>query len=415
MKRYTLLIVIAINFIEWLEFSLYLYLAKTVFANEFFPRSDYSLMLTFALFTAAYLARPVGGWLFGRQADLKGRRKPMMVSAGLMGAATIGICLLPGYTQIGILATWLLLLFRLLQGLALGGEINTSAMFIIEHHPQKPLIAGSMIAVAGALGMFAGGATAAIIKSCQIPYLWRFVFAVLGFISLSICQLRKQLSESPEFDNKQNLNFKQLWQLHWQGMINIAAAGAYVSVTVYLCNIFWLTFASEQQLWSSAQCAWVGAFVQLGAALLALPLARFSAPEMAGKLLQRSMLLIVIAAPALFYFTYYKIVAGVIFSLLGYMLANGLMSASLYYFLYQQLPSQYRCRGVSVIWALAAIIGALALPLAQAATTIAKLYWLPGFMVSSVALVALLIISYNFYKIPVKIKSDAKLLEDTPF
>lgn len=144
-------------FFEWLDFSLYLYLARSVFAKEFFPASNYSLMLSFALFAAAYFARPLGGWLFGRAADLNGRRHPMLLSAALMGMATLGICLLPNYQQIGLAATWGLLLLRIAQALALGGEINTSAMFLVEHYRRKPLIAGGLVAVSSALGMFMGG------------------------------------------------------------------------------------------------------------------------------------------------------------------------------------------------------------------------------------------------------------------
>lgn len=400
MNHTVVFIVLAVNFLEWLEFSLYLYMAKSVFAVEFFPHSSGSLMLTFAVFAGAYLARPLGGWLFGRIADLKGRRQPMMFTAALMGFATFGICLLPGYAQIGSLATWLLLFCRILQGLALGGEINTSAMFTIEHHPNNPLLAGSLVAAFGALGMFFGGVFAALIQWGDVPGLWRVVFAGIGIISLGVCRLRKQLSESPEFKAHAYApnTSTSLLKTHWRGMVNIAAVALFVSVTVYLCNIFWLAFATQLSIWTSVQCAWIAAFAQLGSAMFALPIARFSRPEHGIKLLQLGMLVIILAAPALFYFTHYANKPGIILGLMGYMLANGLLCASFYYFLYQQLPTHVRCRGVSIIWALAASLGALTLPIAQQAVFTNHLYWAPGFMVSAIVLSTLLIIRINLKK-----------------
>jgi MFS transporter, MHS family, proline/betaine transporter len=398
MKRSIVLVVLAVNFLEWLEFGLYLYMAKTVFAHVFFPESDNSLMLTFALFAAAYLARPIGGWIFGRAADLNGRRKPMMFTAGLMGAATLGICILPGYEQIGVLATWLLLLLRILQGLALGGEVNTSAMFMIEHHAKSPLYTGSLVAAFGALGMFVGGVLAALIQYSDFNQLWRIIFACVGLVSLFVCKLRKQLSESPEFNTRQTITVTELWQTHWRGMANIAATGVFVSTTVYLCNIFWLAFATQQHIWTSRQCAWVAAFAQLGSALFAIPIARLSKKENALKLLNWSMAVIAVSAPCLFYFTYHQVVTGTLLGLLGYMLASGLLCASFYYFLYLQLPAQFRCRGVSIIWALSASTGALALPLAQQAISVKELYWVPGAMVSIAALFSFITIKLTTFK-----------------
>jgi len=395
MKRSGLLLVLTIIFLEWLDFSLYLYLAKAVFSIDFFPKSSHSLALAFALFATGYLARPVGGWLFGRAADLNGRRNPMVYSAGLMGLATLGICMLPGFEQIGVVATWALLGLRIAQGLALGGEMNTSAMFLVEHHPRSPLIAGSLAASSGALGMFIGGVLAALIQYQTTPWAWRIVFAGMGGVSLWVCHLRKQLRESPEFNPHPPPAAQNSWKLHWRGMLNIATIGAYVSVTVYLCNVFWLSFAIDRHLWSSVQCAWVGSFAQCASVLFALPIACLAKPAWSSRLLQASMLVISIAAPALFYFTAKNMVGGVLVSLLAYALTNGLICSSLFYFLYQQLPSHYRCRGVSTIWAIAASLGAIALPVAEQVVTAAGVFWFPGMLVTVMALMSFMVIRLN--------------------
>ncbi|KTD36450.1 proline/glycine betaine transporter-like protein [Legionella nautarum] len=388
MKRSSLALVLALIFLEWLDFSLYLYLAKSVFADDFFPPSSYSLMLSFALFAAAYFARPVGGWFFGRKADLSGRRNPMVFSAALMGFATLGICLLPTYAQIGLLAPWGLLGLRIAQGLALGGEINTSAMFLVEHHPKRPLMAGSLVAASGALGMFFGASLATLLQYLNILWAWRLIFAVVAMVSLGVCRLRKRLRESPEFQ-KENRSIRTIWRAHWRGLLNIAILGAFVSVMVYICNVFWVSFAIDKQLWTKTQCAWLGSLAQLLSALFAIPIAYFSQPSQVYRLMQASMVVISLAAPCLFFFTTVYLSQAVLLSVLGYALGNALACSVLYYLLYLQLPAQYRCQGVSTVWALAASLGAVSLPLAEQAVKLGA-NWLPGVLVSTVAILSLL-------------------------
>ncbi|MDP1602488.1 MAG: MFS transporter [Legionella sp.] len=389
MKRRALYLVLSLIFLEWLDFTLYLYLAKSVFAPQFFPPSSDSLTLTFSLFTAAYFARPVGGWLFGRYADKRGRRTPMVYSSALMGIATIGICLLPGYIKIGAWAGIGLLLLRIFQGIALGGEINTSAMFLVEHHPQKPLIAGSYVAASGALGMFTGGALATLLQYIPIAGAWRLVFAVVGLLSLWVCRLRKQLRESPEFDESQTQAGIK-WRHHWRGLLNIAVAGVFVSVSVYMCNVLWVSYAIDKQIWSKTGCAWLGACAQLASALLALLIARFAKPRQVYLLMHSSMAVIALSTPLLFYSTSIGNAPGTLLALAGYVLANGLICSALFYFLYLQLPTMHRCQGVSTVWALAASIGTISLPLSESAIA-RDLLWFPGVLVSTLALFSFLL------------------------
>lgn len=385
MNRKALIIVLSLVFLEWLDFSLYLYLAKSVFARDFFPPSSYSLVLSFTLFAAAFLARPLGGWFFGRSADSHGRRTPLIVSAALMGTATIAIALLPGYSIIGISAAWGLLLLRIAQGLALGGELNNSAMFLVEHHSNNPLATGSLVAASGAAGMFVGGATAALLQTLQIDGLWRFIFVAVGLISLWICLLRKKLHESPEFIPNQS-PIGQIIREEWAGITNIALLGAFVSVTVYICNAYWVSYATDQGFWSPVRCAWAGSIAQLLSALLALPLARIAPPSRVLFLLRSSMITACIGAPVLFLFTAYSCISGVVFGLGLYVMTNALLCSGMYYFLYLQLPAKYRCRGVSTVWALAASIGAISLPLAEQA----NLHQMPWFAPCWVSLIALI-------------------------
>lgn len=384
MKTKALFIVIALVFLEWLDFTLYLYLAKAVFAQEFFPHSEYSLSLSFALFATAFLARPLGGWFFGRRADSQGRRTPLIISAAMMGTATIAIALLPGYDAIGLWSTWGLLLLRIVQGLALGGEINNSAMFLVEHQAHNRLVAGSLIAASGAAGMFVGGATAALLQAVQIEGLWRVLFIGVGCISLWVCSLRKKLKESPEF-SPDNTSIWLVIAEQWRGIVNITITGVFVSTTVYICNAYWVSYATDIGFWSPMGCAWAGSISQLCSALLALPIARIASPDQAFALSRSSMLLAVVGAPLLFLFTSQSYVPGVMFGLALYIVTNALLCSALFYFLYLQLPAKYRCRGVSTVWAVAASAGAISLPVAEQA----NLHHMPWFAPLWVSIIAL--------------------------
>lgn len=396
MNKKALLVVVALVFLEWLDFSLYLYLAKSVFADRFFPASSHNLVLSFALFATAFLARPLGGWIFGRSADSQGRRTPLIVSAGMMGVATIAIALLPDYNSIGIAATWGLLILRIAQGLALGGEINNSAMFLVEHQAHNPLVAGSMIAASGAAGMFVGGSTAALLQMVHVDWLWRVIFASVGIISLWVCSLRKKLQESPEFSANHS-NIKQIISEEWRGLFRIAIVGMFVSVTVYVCNAYWVSYATDLGLWSPAGCAWAGSVSQMLSSLLALLIARLVSPTRVSFLLRSSMAVACAGAPLLFLSTAILSVPGVILGLGFYVLTNALLCSALYYFLYLQLPAKYRCRGVSTVWALAASVGAISLPLVEQAN-INHWPWFAPCWVSAIALLSLGLLSPNRFK-----------------
>lgn len=314
----------------------------------------------------------------------------MIFSAALMGLATIGMCFLPSYAQIGLLATWGLLLLRMAQGLAIGGEVNTSAMFLVEHNPQRPLFTGSLVAVSCALGMFIGGACATVLSYFSYANAWRFVFAAVGLLSLWVCGLRKKLRESPEFIAKPLEHSVVRWRQHGRGLINVFVMGIYVSITVYICNIFWVSYAIDCQLWSRTSCVAVATVAQLLSALIAIPIGLLARSSQVYRLLHASMIVLCITAPLLFYSTTIQNTPAVFASLLGYAMGNGLLSSSLFYFLYLQLPVNLRCRGVSTFWAIAASFGASTLPLAQHLVS-KGILWFPGVLVSIVAVGALLL------------------------
>src|SRR3954470_9327165 len=121
------------NLVEWYDFYVYSF-TSLYFAASFFPSGNRTSQLLAAagVFAAGFLVRPIGGWVFGRLADRRGRRFSMMASVLLMCFGSLAIALLPTHASIGVLAPVLLTLARLAQGLSVGGEYGTSATYMSE-------------------------------------------------------------------------------------------------------------------------------------------------------------------------------------------------------------------------------------------------------------------------------------------
>src|SRR6201999_365969 len=125
--------------IEWYDFYIFGSLA-TVIAGQFFPKGNptAALLSTLATFAAGFIVRPFGALVFGRLGDLIGRKYTFLLTLIIMGGSTFAIGLVPRYDTIGVAAPLLVLLFRLLQGLALGGEYGGAATYVAEHAPSHP-------------------------------------------------------------------------------------------------------------------------------------------------------------------------------------------------------------------------------------------------------------------------------------
>jgi len=121
------------NLVEWFDFYIYSF-CSIYFAPAFFPKSDATgqLLNTAGLFAAGFLMRPIGGWVFGRLADRQGRRHSLVISVLTMCGGSLAIAVMPTYASIGLYAPLLLMLARLVQGFALGGEYGAAATYMSE-------------------------------------------------------------------------------------------------------------------------------------------------------------------------------------------------------------------------------------------------------------------------------------------
>src|SRR6201747_1345923 len=141
---------------EWYDFYLYGSLASVI-SKKFFSAVNPTAAFIFALlaFAAGFAVRPFGALVFGRLGDLWGRKNTFLVTMILMGLSTFVVGLLPGYDQIGVAAPVLLIVMRLVQGLALGGEYGGAATYVAEHAPEgKRGLYTSWIQTTATLGLF---------------------------------------------------------------------------------------------------------------------------------------------------------------------------------------------------------------------------------------------------------------------
>src|SRR6187549_2181979 len=189
--------------IEWYDFYIFGSLA-IILSQQFFPHTNptAALLSTLATFGAGFVVRPFGAIVFGRLGDLVGRKYTFLVTLILMGGSTFAIGLIPGYQTIGILAPILVLIFRLLQGLALGGEYGGAATYVAEHAPAaKRGFYTSFIQTTATLGLFVSiGVILLVRQSVGVAEFnewgWRIPFvlsAVLVGISIFI---RLKMQES---------------------------------------------------------------------------------------------------------------------------------------------------------------------------------------------------------------------------
>jgi MFS family permease len=191
---------------EWYDFYLYGLLA-TIITAQFFSGVNETTGFIFALaaFAAGFAVRPFGALVFGRIGDMVGRKNTFLVTMGIMGVSTFVVGLLPSYATMGVAAPVLLVLLRLLQGLALGGEYGGAATYVAEHAPaHRRGLHTSFIQTTATLGLFAAllmviGVRTLIGEPAFAAWGWRVPFlASILLLGVSLW-IRMQLAESPVF------------------------------------------------------------------------------------------------------------------------------------------------------------------------------------------------------------------------
>jgi MHS family alpha-ketoglutarate permease-like MFS transporter len=231
------------NLVEWFDFYIYAFCA-IYFAPAFFPKADPTAQLlnTAGVFAAGFLMRPIGGWMFGRIADRRGRKTAMVISVVMMCAGSLLIAALPTYAAIGTAAPALLLLARLVQGLSVGGEYGSTATYMSE------------VALRGQRGFFSsfqyvtliGGQLLAVLVVVILQQLldeaelkawgWRIPFVVGAITAVVALLLRRTLHETTTAEDRASQeagSLRGLWRHHRAAFITVMGYTAGGSLIFY--------------------------------------------------------------------------------------------------------------------------------------------------------------------------------------
>ncbi len=253
--------------VEWYDFFLYGVAAAVVFPSVFFAASDPTIgtLQSLATFAIGFVARPFGGLVFGHFGDRIGRKKLLVLSLLLMGVSTFAIGLLPGYATIGVLAPILLVVLRLVQGFALGGEWGGAVLIVSEHGdparrgywaswPQAGAPGGQLLAN-GLLFVLAATQS----KEDFVAWGWRIPFLLSAVLVLIGLYVRLAVEESPVFKEaqahaakqaaagvKQTMPILEVFRRYPREVLTAMGARFAENVSYYIFTIVITTYATKR-------------------------------------------------------------------------------------------------------------------------------------------------------------------------
>ncbi|PZG10793.1 MFS transporter [Nonomuraea aridisoli] len=248
--------------IEWYDFFLYGSAAALVFNQLFFPESDplTGTLLSFLTYAVGFVARPLGGLIFGHFGDRVGRKTLLVVSLLMMGAATFLIGCLPTYETLGPAAALLLTALRLVQGFALGGEWGGAVLIVSEHGDTARRGFWASWPQAGAPGgnLLATGVLAALAawqpEEAFLAWGWRVPFLLSGVLVLIGLWIRLTISESPVFQQappEEKAPIVGVLRHHGKDVVVAIGARLAENISFYLLTVFVITYATTNDIANS--------------------------------------------------------------------------------------------------------------------------------------------------------------------
>lgn len=250
------------NLVEWYDWFAYAAFA-IYFAPVFFPQADPTAQLlnSAAIFAVGFVMRPIGAWVMGRFADTRGRKAGLSLSVALMFSGSMLIAVAPTYATAGLLGPATLLLARMLQGLSLGGEYGASATYLSEMAPKEnrgfwasfqymTLCGGQLCAI------FVAVVLQSFLTEAELTaWGWRIPFVIGALLALGVYLLRRNLAETPSFENqavdRPVSTAKLLWKEHRResilvGMLSAGGGLAAYTYTSYMQKFLFNTVGFDK-------------------------------------------------------------------------------------------------------------------------------------------------------------------------
>lgn len=278
-KRKSLVASTVGNVLEWYEWSAYAVFAPFIAAAMFNPTDPVSALLsTLAVFAVGFLMRPLGGIVFGRVADKRGRKFVLVTTMLMMAGGSLVIGFMPTYASIGTWSSFILLLARVAQGFAHGGESATANTYIAEIAPnERRGLWGSIVFVAifggSVVAYSVGGAVTSVLSDSAVAeWGWRIPFVLGAFLALAALYLRRGMDESDVFDEQssdqpQPLSRRQVTR----AVLLIITMTSGITAAHYTWTSYVSTYAITQKGMDAGVAYWCSVGAQL-IALTTLPL-----------------------------------------------------------------------------------------------------------------------------------------------
>lgn len=362
--------------VEWYDFFLYGTAAALVFNKLFFPTNDplVGTMLALGTFAAGFLARPLGAVVLGHLGDKHGRRATLVASLMLMGVATTLIAFIPSYAAIGVAAPLLLLLLRLIQGFALGGEWGGAVLLVSEHSndsarrafwaswPNMGPPLGNLMA-AGVLAILA----ATMPESEFLAWGWRLAFGLSALLVIIGLVLRLYVQETPLFKEAQlkreaeavkerKLPLAILFRRNWRQLLIATGSRMGENAGFYIYSLFIITYVT-QIMGLQRQTGLTAVMIGQGVAVVAIPILALYADKVGRKpIMIGASIATVIWAFAFFALLNTGQAWGIIAAAVGGLLIFAAYSSVIGAFFSELFPTDVRYSGTSVAYNLASLI-----------------------------------------------------------
>lgn len=351
--------------LEFYDFVIYGIAAALVFPQVFFPDLDplTATLVAFGAFGVGFFARPLGGAVFGHLGDKKGRQKALVITLILMGLSTLLIGCLPSYDSIGIAAPILLVLLRLVQGFAAGGEWGGAALFGIESAPTgKRGLWGSFtsmgIGIGGILGSLAFALVSLAYDDNLADFAWRIPFWLGGVLVLIGLYARLQKTRSQPLQRSEQVRIPLLEALRSRPREMLLCTGiAFGYVTIaYIGSTFFLAYATQIGYGSTEALLFD---IALSVAIV------FSAPlfaSLSDRIGRRRVMIFGAAIMAAGFFAFFPLIGlhQLPISCAAYVMIGAFMGATqgpIPAFLAEQFPQAVRYSGMSTAYQIGAALG----------------------------------------------------------
>jgi len=268
------------NVLEWYDFTVYGFLAPTL-GRIFFPSDDpvASLLSAFAVLAVGYAARPIGSVIYGHIGDRFGRKPALMSSVILMGIGSILIGSLPTHAQIGVAASVLLVVIRIVQGISVAGEYMASGVLLVEEADKKSRgFVGSWIAFAMMCGCVLGSgvpaALSGVLTEAQMnAWGWRIPFFLGGTVALISAVLRRDLTESSAIKalaDRIRLPVRDAVRDYWPVILQMVVLLIPTAILYFLIFVYAASYLTDQMHFSTSQALDISTINLIVIALLGL-------------------------------------------------------------------------------------------------------------------------------------------------